>query len=851
MLLSWLWKDSHLVGPFLVVSSSYSGKTSSTIIENIKAIAKPEIGFAFFYLDINDKDKRTSRSLLSSLSLSLTAKLKNYSPMQMLYEKHDKLHFPTEDELLDLLMKLIQSFKQTYIVIDALDECECDDYNQLFHVIKTIHSRQLSHLHLVVSSRREQDILEQMKECTAEICLSAELVESDIISYVDATVAKEHKFQKWSPSVQAWIKEALINGANGMFRWVACIIEVLKHCPSERVLMESLKCLPADLEVIYDKIFEKIHRPLMPYAKVVLTWLIFGMRPLALRELAIVVTFDPSNGTFDTSLGLPHPDDVIKVCSSLVMKTEHGTVQLAHSSVQEYFLGKQSALCDPGTLGGHDLIAHCCLRYLMQIGPWHTFPLLRYSANFWVNHYRLSCKDSTLIGIVVTLFEDSICFSRWVQSVGISYSNLTSLLSHEPSIAYAGFLGLEDIVKGLVMKNGWSNEYSNTIEFAAMNGYINIVKFILGMGADVNAKNALRHACSRGHTEIVKLLLDRGEDVNVHQALDGLYFACKHGHTEIVQLLLDKGAGVNAHQAFNGLNSACQHGHTEIVKLILDKGVDVDTMQTLDGLNSACQHGHTEIVKLLVGKGADVNAQKALNGLDSACQHGYTKIAKLLLDKGADVNAHQALDGLYSACQHGHTEIVKLILDKGVDVDTMQTLDGLNSACQHGHTEIVKVLLDKGADVNAQKALCGLDSACQHGYTEIVKLLLDKGAGVNAHQALNGLYAACKYGHTEIVKVLLDKGADVNAHQALNGLASACQHGHTEIVKLFLDSGVDVKAEEVSNEGHTEIVKLLLDKGSLADINAQQCLDGFSGAHFNGPSLGWPQHEEKKRLKEY
>ena len=93
--------------------------------------------------------------------------------MQMLYEKHDKLHFPTEDELLDLLMKLIQSFKQAYIVIDALDECDHDDYNQLFHVIKTIHSGQLSHLHLLVSSRREKDIVICMKECTAlEICVT-------------------------------------------------------------------------------------------------------------------------------------------------------------------------------------------------------------------------------------------------------------------------------------------------------------------------------------------------------------------------------------------------------------------------------------------------------------------------------------------------------------------------------------------------------------------------------------------------------------------------------------------------------------------------------------------------------
>jgi len=75
----------------------------------------PETGLAFFYFDINDKAKQSSRSLLSSLVLGLTAKSKKYLPLQMLYEKHDKLYNPTEGELLDLLMELLRGFKQAYI----------------------------------------------------------------------------------------------------------------------------------------------------------------------------------------------------------------------------------------------------------------------------------------------------------------------------------------------------------------------------------------------------------------------------------------------------------------------------------------------------------------------------------------------------------------------------------------------------------------------------------------------------------------------------------------------------------------------------------------------------------------
>ena len=102
-------------------------------------------------------------------------------------------------------------------VIDALDEC--DDYCQLFdQVIRVIHEWQLPQLHLLVSSRREQDIIITMGECTlAEISLSAGLVQGDIISYINSVIRKDHRLMKWDHKVQQDVKNALINGANGVY----------------------------------------------------------------------------------------------------------------------------------------------------------------------------------------------------------------------------------------------------------------------------------------------------------------------------------------------------------------------------------------------------------------------------------------------------------------------------------------------------------------------------------------------------------------------------------------------------------------------------------------------------------
>lgn len=125
--------------------------------------------------------------------------------------------YPTEDELLQLLKRLLQRFKQAYIIIDALDEC--DDYCQLFdQVIKVIHDWQLPNFHLLVSSRRGQYIDVTMGECASgEIYLSAELVAHDILSYIHTVVGEDDRLRRWGHTIQQDVKNALIGGANGMY----------------------------------------------------------------------------------------------------------------------------------------------------------------------------------------------------------------------------------------------------------------------------------------------------------------------------------------------------------------------------------------------------------------------------------------------------------------------------------------------------------------------------------------------------------------------------------------------------------------------------------------------------------
>ncbi|KAF8351875.1 ectomycorrhiza-induced ankyrin-domain/NACHT-domain-containing protein [Amanita rubescens] len=884
------WKEQF--NSFMWINGiSGCGKTliCSTIIEDIKAIvqAQPETCLAYFYFDINDKAKQSSRSLISSLVLNLTAKSNNYLSMDKLYNKHDKLSLPTKDELLTLLLELLQGFGQTYVVIDALDECD-DDYHKLFDtVIKVIHKWELPHFHLLVTSRREQDIIMNMEELVpTELPLSAELVGSDIISYINSAVENDGRLKRWSPEIQQVIKGSLISGANGMFRWVACQIEELKHCPSQKVLMETLKSLPKDLETTYDQILQRIDGKQISFAKVILQWLMFGMRPLRLEELAIVVTFDASSGNFDSNLGLAHPDDVIHMCSSLVIKTVDNKVQLAHASVKEYFLHKPRQIALSDVQLGHAAIAHCCLSYILlkseSEGQYAIFKFA-YPAKFWSNHYQLSNKNEILQDLTKRfLWDQDGAFMRWRKTV-YDVAEIENIYTRASPLHYAALFGLQDIIettiksnKWKITRNEWSWAYGALVEIASENGYIGIVRLLLDKDANVNAQggkygNALQAASWGGHVQIARLLLDKGTNVNAQGGKYGnaLQAASYGGHAEIAKLLLDKGANVNAQggKYGNALQAASYGGHAEIAKLLLDKGANVNAQGGKYGnaLQAASWGGNAEISRLLLDKGAIVNAQggKYGNALQAVSLGENAEIARLLLEKGANVNAQGGWFGnaLQAASWGGNAEIAMLLLDKGADVNAQggeygNALQAVASSWE-GQAKIARLLLDKGANVNAQGGEYGnaLQAASYRGNAEISRLLLDKGANVNAKggEYGNALQAASWGGNAEIVRLLLDKGANVNAQggEYGNALQAASWRGNAEIARLLLDKGAIVNAEggkygnalqAASLRGNAEIAMLLLNKG--ANVNAQ---GGEYGNALQAAS-SWEGHADIARL---
>lgn len=187
---------------------------------------------------------------------------------------------------------------------------------------------------------------------------------------------------------------------------------------------------------------------------------------------------------------------------------------------------------------------------------------------------------------------------------------------------------------------------------AANSGNIDVVKFLLHLGANVNISNnngwtPLHGAAICGNMEIVQLLLNRGANVNVQDSRGRtpLYWAAQNGHIGIVQLLLQAGANVNnTRDQCNGctpLHVAMYGGRIEIVQMLLQAGaiIEIQNDEGYRPLHVAVYRGHLEIVRFLVAVAdVDINARTREGGqtpLTIARHQGNGAMINYLIQHGA------------------------------------------------------------------------------------------------------------------------------------------------------------------------------------------------------------------------
>lgn len=131
----------------------------------------------------------------------------------------------------------------------------------------------------------------------------------------------------------------------------------------------------------------------------------------------------------------------------------------------------------------------------------------------------------------------------------------TGLIHYDYAFITAAEIGDIEIIKRLSKRANIHARDNLALRAAAKSNQIEVLKFLLWIGADIHAcrDDALRWSAENGHVDTVRLLLDSGVDAYTWNAV-ALCIAAQRGHLNVVELLLDRGGKlplVNSHHVLS------------------------------------------------------------------------------------------------------------------------------------------------------------------------------------------------------------------------------------------------------------------------------------------------------------
>jgi ankyrin repeat protein len=163
-------------------------------------------------------------------------------------------------------------------------------------------------------------------------------------------------------------------------------------------------------------------------------------------------------------------------------------------------------------------------------------------------------------------------------------------------------------------------------------------------------------ACNQRHQAVAECLLESGLVFPMFQskeASQALFFAALDGNLNMIKFLIDNGAlldeNASNHKGESALSGACYDGNLSVVQYLVELGANVNGKRQ-DGascLMSACAGCQVRVVKYLLGHGVHVNdcSLTRNTALHHACLSGSLEIVQCLVDAGADMTAPR-IDGV-------------------------------------------------------------------------------------------------------------------------------------------------------------------------------------------------------------
>ncbi|KAH6702770.1 hypothetical protein BKA61DRAFT_457375, partial [Leptodontidium sp. MPI-SDFR-AT-0119] len=309
-----------------------------------------------------------------------------------------------------------RSLGNTYVIIDALDECKSGLQQLLQFIDKS--SAVCPCVKWIISSRNWPSIEEQLRISDQKFQLRLELkkdyISAAVSTYIEHKVGELAKRKKYTAKLEKSVREYLSLNADATFLWVALVLKELEMV-ERRIALERVKMFPPGLGPLYKQMMAQVSESNnADLCKRILSIVAVVKRPITLREL---VSLDDTLHKLDCPENLSEDiedlEQTVGKCGSFLTIRE-STIYFVHQSAKDFLLQENTS--QEVFRFGIDEINHAIFSRSLQVmsvalrpdvyslrapgisvdqvKPPDPDPLaaVRYSCLYWVDHL-LDCQD--------------------------------------------------------------------------------------------------------------------------------------------------------------------------------------------------------------------------------------------------------------------------------------------------------------------------------------------------------------------------------------------------------------------------------------------------------------------------
>jgi hypothetical protein len=315
--------------------------------------------------------------------------------------------------LCNILLGILRDpiIKETYLIVDALDEC-VQGQDKLLNFV--LHEAKLPRVKWLISSRHNIEHRIRLEPSQSIIILednkNMEYISQAINTYIISKTSQVESLQDDS-LLQDYVRQVLQDKAEGTFLWVALVIQELEKVDSWRV-RQVVDNAPQGLDDLYARMIDQMEQlgsTDTEYCRLVLSAATLAYRPLQLDELGAV------SGLPDMiSNNIKNIRKIVAKSGSFLTVREE-TVEFVHKSAKDYLVGKmvsQAFLSD--SAAAHRHIVRNSLQIMTRILRRNMYDLrdpgtsihqvqqpnpdplaaAGYSCVYWVDHLEESAKTT-------------------------------------------------------------------------------------------------------------------------------------------------------------------------------------------------------------------------------------------------------------------------------------------------------------------------------------------------------------------------------------------------------------------------------------------------------------------------